>query len=231
MNRHKWLFGILITLLLFVFCTVSWLTQEKQNGESNPQTDQLSSQGQISPPAAPVVRTPPEISLRPQNSVQPQRSQSSARPKKTAATPGQAQPKPEQPTSTAEKTGLTDDERIMLDMVNQARKKNGAGPLSINMKLTRAARAKADDMIAKNYFSHTSPTFGSPFDMMRNFGISYRTAGENLAGAGSVAAAHSNLMNSPGHRANILNSSYREIGIGVVSGGQYGKIYVQLFIG
>lgn len=67
--------------------------------------------------------------------------------------------------------------------------------------------------------------------MMKHFGIVYRTAGENLAGAGSVAAAHTNLMNSPGHRANILSGSFREIGIGVVSGGLYGKIFVQLFVG
>lgn len=230
MSWHKWLVGILMTALLFVFTTASWLTQEKKPDESSPQAEQANSQGLDTPPAPPAAKASPEISQRPQNTVQTQRSQQSARPK-TAGSPGQVKPHPGQTTSTTGNIGLNDDERIMLDMVNQARKKNGAGPLSVNMDLTRVARTKAKDMIAKNYFSHTSPTFGSPFDMMRHFGIVYRTAGENLAGAGSVATAHTNLMNSPGHRANILNGSYREIGIGVVSGGPYGKIFVQLFIG
>lgn len=84
-------------------------------------------------------------------------------------------------------------------------------------------------MISNNYFSHTSPTYGSPFDMMKQFGVSYRTAGENLAGAGSVEAAHKNLMNSSGHRANILNGNYRAAGIGIVAGGPDGKMFVQLF--
>jgi len=107
----------------------------------------------------------------------------------------------------------------------------GLSQLSPNLKATEVARLKARDMIAKNYFSHTSPTYGSPFDMMKQFGISYRYAGENLAGAPSTDIAHTNLMNSPGHRANILNSNYREVGIGIVNGGPYGKMFVQMFIG
>ncbi len=127
--------------------------------------------------------------------------------------------------------GLTADEQRMLDLINSERAKAGLAPLKANLKLTEVARLKAKDMIAKNYFSHNSPTYGSPFEMMRQFGISYRTAGENLAGAPSVDTAHRNLMNSPGHRANILNPNYKEIGIGVLSGSQYGKIFVQMFIG
>lgn len=132
---------------------------------------------------------------------------------------------------TGNTAGLSADEQMMLNMVNSERAKNGLAPLRANLKLTEVARLKAKDMIAKNYFSHTSPTYGSPFDMMRQFGITYRTAGENLAGAPSVNSAHTNLMNSPGHRANILNSSFKEVGIGVVDGGPYGKMFVQMFIG
>lgn len=127
--------------------------------------------------------------------------------------------------------GLTQDEQQMLNLVNAERTKNGLAPLQIDMELVRLARMKSADMIAKNYFSHTSPTYGSPFDMMNSAGIAYRTAGENLAGAGSVTSAHTNLMNSSGHRANILNSAFTHIGIGIIDGGPYGKMFTQMFIG
>ena len=119
----------------------------------------------------------------------------------------------------------------MINLVNTERANNGLAPLTVNMKLTEMARVKAQDMIDNNYFSHTSPTYGSPFDMMNQFGISYQTAGENLAGNSSVTAAHTALMNSSGHRANILNSNFKEVGIGIVDGGPYGKMFVQEFIG
>lgn len=118
----------------------------------------------------------------------------------------------------------------MMGLVNAVRVKNGFSPLSGNTRLSKVARLKASDMIKNNYFNHNSPTYGSPFDMMKQYGISYRYAGENLAGATTVEIAHNNLMNSSGHRANILNASYKEIGIGVVNGGPYGKMFVQLFI-
>ncbi len=126
--------------------------------------------------------------------------------------------------------GLTAEEQRMLNLVNSERAKNGLAPLKANTKLTEVARLKARDMIDRNYFSHTSPTYGSPFDMMRSFGVSYRTAGENLAGAPAVDVAHINLMNSPGHRANILNAGFKEAGIGILNGGPYGKMFVQMFI-
>ena len=86
-------------------------------------------------------------------------------------------------------------------------------------------------MIDKNYFDHTSPTYGSPFQMMSKHGVTYNYAGENLAGAPSVDIAHTNLMNSPGHRANILSPNYNYVGIGVKDGGPYGKMFVQEFVG
>jgi uncharacterized YkwD family protein len=127
--------------------------------------------------------------------------------------------------------GLSADEQKMVELVNQERAKYGLAPLKVNMELVRVARLKAQDMVENNYFSHTSPTYGSPFEMMKQFGISYRTAGENLAGAPSVEVAHQSLMNSSGHRANILNPSFTQVGIGVVEGSAYGKIFVQMFIG
>ena len=126
---------------------------------------------------------------------------------------------------------LNADEKAMLDLVNSERVKAGLAPLIADAQLVRLARLKAADMIQNNYFSHNSPTYGSPFDMMKAAGVSYRYAGENLAGAPTVEMAHNSLMNSPGHRANILNANFTKIGIGVVSGGPYGKMFVQMFTG
>lgn len=86
-------------------------------------------------------------------------------------------------------------------------------------------------MVNNNYFSHQSPTYGSPFEMLNKFNISYKTAGENIAGNSSNTAAVTAWMNSSGHRANILNSNFNYTGIGVIKGSKYGKIYVQMFIG
>ncbi|MCR4430218.1 MAG: CAP domain-containing protein [Tepidanaerobacteraceae bacterium] len=127
--------------------------------------------------------------------------------------------------------GLTADEQKMLDLVNAERKKAGVEPLKIDMRLVEISRKKSQDMIDKNYFSHTSPTYGTPFDALKANGISYRYAGENLAGAATVEEAHKALMASPGHRANILNPNYNYVGIGIIDGGPYGKMFTQTFIG
>ncbi|MDT8862183.1 CAP domain-containing protein [Alkalihalobacillus sp. MEB130] len=124
---------------------------------------------------------------------------------------------------------VTQEEQQMVDLVNQERAQRGLAPLQINEQLTEVARVKAQDMIDHQYFSHQSPTYGSPFDMLTQFDVSYRTAGENLAGNQTVEAAHQALMNSDGHRANILNADYGEVGIGIIEGGPYGKMFVQLF--
>lgn len=144
------------------------------------------------------------------------------------------QPTPEQPEQQEEENPsneLTVEEQQMLDSVNEERANNGLAPLQIDLELTEVARVKAQDMIDHNYFSHDSPTYGSPFDMMNQFGITYQTAGENLAGNSSVESAHTSLMNSDGHRENILSGNYTEVGIGIVDGGTYGKMFVQLFKG
>ncbi|MGB9976647.1 CAP domain-containing protein [Thermovenabulum sp.] len=133
--------------------------------------------------------------------------------------------------STSVVQGLTKDEKLMLDLVNNERIKAGLKPLEIDMRLVDISRKKSKDMIEKNYFGHISPTYGSPFDALKNAGISYRYAGENIAGAPTVEKAHQALMNSPGHRANILNPNFNKIGIGIVDGGPYGKMFTQTFLG
>lgn len=127
-------------------------------------------------------------------------------------------------------SSLTSEEQEMLRLVNEARKQNNVSPLTADVPLTKVARVKSQDMIDNNYFSHNSPTYGSPFDMMKSFGINYVKAGENIAGNQNVQKAHESLMNSPGHRQNILNPDYTHIGIGIKQGGQYSNMFTQMFI-
>lgn len=134
-------------------------------------------------------------------------------------------------TSTGTTSALTADELEVFNLINTKRTANGLAALKIDDELQNVARIKAQDMVDNNYFSHTSPTYGSPFEMLKKFGISYKTAGENIAGNSSNSGAVEAWMNSSGHRANILNSSYNYTGIGVVKSSKYGKIYVQMFMG
>lgn len=133
--------------------------------------------------------------------------------------------------SSSSKSNLTADEQEVFDLINKQRTNNGLQALKIDNEVQRVARIKAQDMVDNNYFSHTSPTYGSPFDMLGSFKISYKTAGENIAGNSSNSAAVTAWMNSSGHKANILNSSFNYTGIGVVKSEKYGKMYVQMFIG
>jgi len=120
-------------------------------------------------------------------------------------------------------------EQEVIRLVNIERAKYGLSALTEDWELSRVARYKSQDMKDKRYFSHTSPTYGSPFDMMRSFGLSYRTAGENIAmGQRTPQQVVNAWMNSSGHRANILNSSYKKIGVGYVASGNY---WTQMFIG
>ncbi len=128
-------------------------------------------------------------------------------------------------------SALTADEQEVCNLINQQRTNQGLAALKIDTEVQRVARIKAQEMVDKNYISHTSPTYGSPFDMLNSFKITYKTAGENIAGNSSNSAAVTGWMNSSGHKANILNSQYQYTGIGVVSGSKYGKIYVQIFVG
>lgn len=140
------------------------------------------------------------------------------------------QPRP-QPAPGTDSITLTTDEQQMVNLVNLERQRAGLKPLTVDKRLVRLARLKSQDMVDKNYFSHQSPTYGSPFDMMKNAGVTYRWAGENIAGAGTVDSAHNALMNSAGHRANILKPEFTHIGIGIVPGGPYGMMFTQMFIG
>lgn len=119
-------------------------------------------------------------------------------------------------------------EQEVLKLVNQERAKYGLAALKYDWELARVAEHKSEDMRSKGYFSHTSPTYGSPFDMMKSYGITYRAAGENIAkGQTSAGQVMNAWMNSSGHRANILSSNYTHIGVGYVSDGH---IWTQMFV-
>ncbi len=133
-------------------------------------------------------------------------------------------------TNSSNSSTLTSDELETFNLINQQRTNNGLPALYVDAELQRVARIKAQDMVDNNYFDHTSPTYGTPFNMMKNFGISYKSAGENIAGNSSNSSAVTAWMNSSGHRANILNGNYNYTGLAVVTSPRYGKIYVQMFI-
>jgi len=119
-------------------------------------------------------------------------------------------------------------EAEVVRLVNVEREKKGLSPLVADWQLSRVARYKSQDMKDNRYFSHTSPVYGSPFEMMKSFGISYRSAGENIAkGQATPAAVVNAWMNSAGHRANILNAAFTHIGVGYVADGNY---WTQMFI-
>ena len=123
---------------------------------------------------------------------------------------------------------VTNYEMEVIRLVNEIRVKNGLKTLESDCELSRVARIKSQDMKDNRYFSHTSPVYGSPFNMIKNFGISYKSAAENIAKGQSTPQAVVNAwMNSSGHRANILNSSYTKIGVGYVADGRY---WTQMFI-
>jgi len=128
-------------------------------------------------------------------------------------------------------TDIKNLETQVLRLVNAERAKAGVGPLTMNWQLERVARYKSQDMINKNYFSHISPTYGSPFTMMQNFGVNFSAAGENIAkGQRTPAEAMNSWMNSSGHRANILSSSYNQIGVGLAKDPSGTCYWTQMFI-
>jgi uncharacterized YkwD family protein len=117
----------------------------------------------------------------------------------------------------------------IVELTNEERRKHGLDPLEVDLELSEVARIKSRDMAVNNYFSHTSPTYGSPFDMMNEFGVFFFTAGENLAkGQDSAEIVVKDWMQSEGHRKNILDGNFKYIGIGYVDEGNH---WTQMFIG
>lgn len=119
----------------------------------------------------------------------------------------------------------------IVRLVNVERSRNGLGALTSNWQAARCARIKSQDMIDRGYFSHTSPTYGSPFKMMESFGLRFSAAAENIAyGQRTAQEVMTSWMNSPGHRANILSRSYTQIGVGVAKKSNGTLYFTQMFL-
>jgi len=128
-------------------------------------------------------------------------------------------------------SSLTQEESELLSLINKEREKNNLPVFEIDENLQNVARLKAQDIVDNNYFSHTSPTYGSPFEMLKSYNISYKTASENIAGNSNISKALESWLNSESHKNNILSNDYNYTGIAVVDSIAYGKIIVELFIG
>ena len=172
-------------------------------------------------PSEPEMPVEPEVPSEPETPVEPEVPSEPETPVEP-----EAPSEPEQPEAS---DGVHAYERQVVDLVNVQRARYGLQPVSLDAELCRFARVKSQDMHDNHYFDHNSPTYGTPFQMMKAFGLSYRTAGENIArGYATPQAVVNGWMNSSGHRANILNASYTQIGVGYVAKGNY---WTQLFIG
>ncbi|WP_338471017.1 CAP domain-containing protein [Niallia sp. XMNu-256] len=217
---------------------------QKQLNEQASQKQQAPKQEQVQKPVQKPVQEQPKTEQPAQKPVQQQ-----PKTEQPAQKPVQEQPKTEQPAQKpvqqpaqqkpvqAEKPAATTPasssvsafEQKVVELTNQERAKNGLPALKLDVELSKVARDKSRDMQTKNYFSHTSPTYGSPFDMMKAYGISYNTAGENIAmGQRSPEEVVNAWMNSQGHRENIMNAKFTHIGVGHVEEGNY---WTQMFIG
>ncbi|TDL34815.1 hypothetical protein E2R51_03585 [Jeotgalibacillus sp. S-D1] len=161
---------------------------------------------------------------------QPKEEAQAAQPKEETQ-PAQAQEQEVKENDTAEKQDASDVsnfEQQVVELTNAERAKEGLPALELDTELSKVAKDKSADMQENNYFSHTSPTHGSPFDMMKSYGIDYSSAGENIAmGQASPEEVVEAWMNSEGHRKNIMSSSYTHIGVGHVENGNY---WTQMFI-
>ncbi|WP_255485522.1 CAP domain-containing protein [Sporosarcina sp. BP05] len=151
-----------------------------------------------------------------------------AKPAPTPEVTPPVKPTPEKPAETTSDASVSAIEKAVLDLTNVERQKAGLKPLLTDAKLMNSARQKSTDMASKGYFSHTSPTYGSPFDQMKSNGITYKSAAENIAmGQRSAEEVVKGWMNSPGHRQNILTPGFTHIGIGYDKNGNY---WTQQFI-
>lgn len=205
--------------------------QAAQNINVDELLKKFNAQGQSVQAPAPQQETqaPEQAEAAPQEQAQaPEQSEQAQAPEQT-----QQNTKAQQSENT-DKAEQTKDasqfEQKVVDLVNQEREKQGLKSLTLNKKLSDVARTKSKDMMDKGYFDHNSPTYGSPFDMMKQFGIEYTTAGENIAkGQQSPEDVMNAWMNSDGHRKNILNPDFTEIGVGYVKGDT--TYWTQQFIG
>jgi len=140
------------------------------------------------------------------------------------------EPEPEPSPDPGDVDELNAQEEQLLDLVNREREERGLSSLKVDQELTRLARKKSQCLIDNNYFAHESPTYGSPADMIRNAGISFRLASENLGRGGNIEGIFHSFMGSTGHKNNIVNERYNYTGIGIIYEPGRGYLVTQLFV-
>ena len=203
-------------------------TRQNNSAASSSKTSSRSSCSQTaSQPSCSRTASQPSCS---RTASQPSCSQNASRPtvSQTPSQPASSQTASSSPSA----SGYTSFQNEVVRLVNVERAKNSLSALTADSLLMKTATVKSQDMASNNYFSHTSPTYGSPFDLMKKMGVTYRSAGENIAmGQTSPAQVMDGWMNSSGHRANILNSSYTKIGVGVVQNSSGRYYWTQHFTG
>ena len=200
-------------------CFGKWYTNKHQHEAMNPQDENEQENQKQDEPKVPTTE---QEDMQEQEKVeQPEQ------PKEEVEQPEEEVEQPEQQEQVD--SDLHPFEQQVVELTNVERTKQGLAPLEIDKELSVVAKDKSKDMLNQQYFSHDSPTYGSPFDMMQAYGITYRTAGENIAkGQRSAEEVVNAWMNSPGHRENILNGNFTHIGVGYVEQGNY---WTQQFIG
>ncbi|MEB9943950.1 serine protease [Bacillus cereus] len=180
------------------------------------------------PTAKPETQKPVEQKPAEQKPAEEVQKPEAQKPAENNNTQKPAEQKPAEQKPAEEARSLSEFEQRVVELTNAERAKQGLPALKIDTELSKVARIKSEDMQKNNYFDHNSPTYGSPFDMMKKFGISYTSAGENIAqGQRTPEEVVQAWMNSAGHRANILNNGFTHIGVGYVESGNY---WTQQFI-
>lgn len=187
-------------------------------------------------PSLPVKPSRPENEVKPslpQAEEKPSFPNKPNKPESQPSRPSQPETKPNPPVEVerpSNNSNLSQIEAEVIRLVNIERQKQGLSQFKTSGQLSNVARVKSEDMYRNNYFSHNSPKYGSPFDMIKSFGISYTSAGENIAkGYSSAQAVVRGWMNSSGHRANILNPSFNTIGVGAYTDSRGTIYWTQLF--
>ena len=181
----------------------------------------------------PLTPSCPNVPSKPESTPNNPSTTPQQKPESTPSTPSTTpQQKPESTPEQKPSTDFSSYQQQVLDLVNVERTKRGISALTLDSNLSSVATKKSQDMVNKNYFDHTSPTYGSPFDMMKQFGISYRTAGENIAkGQKTPQEVVTAWMNSEGHRKNILNPNFTNLGVGIAKDSKGTTYWTQMFIG
>ena len=230
-EKYNWKFETNLNVLEEAKNLAEKLVAEKKSQAVNaPAKQETEAKTPVVPEKEPVVETPAPTKTPVEEKEVPVVPEKA--PEVVAPAPVETEKAPvvnEQVTEEKKEIQVTSEMQEVVNLTNNERAKAGLQALQIDTKLTQSAQAKSQDMKNKNYFSHTSPTYGSPFDQMKSFGVSYKSAAENIAmGQRTAAEVVDGWMKSPGHKANIMNASYTHIGVGLSDSGYY---WTQQFIG